>query len=492
MSDPNLKEKLRDSNRHLPWIKTVKERHGSVETSSLQQVEAINRSGVYMLRVENALSLNYQQVQSQEHGKEYMKTLSQEDLDELRSKLMLISKTSESKEIVDKFIHDLQMAERLKVAAKSLNEAGCNLYRKMIIKVFCDPDKKRKVEVDFGNGGLLFGETPLFEELPALATLLEKNLDDWSQHLKALRNKFSSLNFFRTDQLVELSETIAGCLNGKEISLSSKMLFTLMSRDVTGHEISEIFSTALAQEEESEAMEVVTFTADDIVEQLVNEHGHEEATAKASVMFYQNESEITVLSDWCLENALEEELIEEFSQKYDELRKPQEQASEEQAVEIRPTFSEYTKTIMETCEQDNFKLNEKMAHIWKSFLESVETEHTTDFINLTTLGIGLQILYEKKSNNETLNRSLPEYLTKGKPNLVVTARENIHEVALTIYNHDEEKRLPRMEEVLICNEDTSKEDVELICRFAYCEFCFRIALSSHSVRRPLSVVTIVT
>ena len=42
-SDPNLKEKLRDSNRHLPWIKTVKERHGSVETSSLQQVEAINR-----------------------------------------------------------------------------------------------------------------------------------------------------------------------------------------------------------------------------------------------------------------------------------------------------------------------------------------------------------------------------------------------------------------------------------------------------------------
>jgi hypothetical protein len=217
------------------------------------------------------------------------------------------------------------MAERLKVAAKSLNEAGCNLYRKMIIKVFCNPDKKRKVEVDFGNGGLLFGETPLFEELPALATLLEKNLDDWSQHLKALRNKFSSLNFFRTDQLVELSETIAGCLNGKEISLSSKMLFTLMSRDITGHEISEIFSTALAKEEEPEAMEVVTFTADDIVEQLVNEHGHEEATAKASVMFYQNESEITVLSDWCLENALEEELIEEFSQKYDELRKPQEQ-----------------------------------------------------------------------------------------------------------------------------------------------------------------------
>ena len=425
------------------------------------------RSGVYMLGVQNALSLSYQQVQSQEHDKEYSKALSQEDLDELRSKLMLISKTSESKEIVDKFIHDLQMAERLKVAARSLNEAGCNLYRKMIIKVFCDPDKKRKVEVDFGNGGLLFGENPLFEELPALATLLEKNLDDWSQHLKALRNKFSSLNFFRTDQLVELSETVAGCLNGNEIPLSSKMLFALMSRDITGHEISEIFSTPLTNEEESEAMEVVTFTADDLVEELVNEHGHEEATAKAALMILKDELDMTVLSDWCLANALEEELIGEFSQKYDELRKPQEQVSEEQAVEIRTTFSEYTKTIIETCEQENFKLYEKMTHIWTSFLQSVETEHTTDFINFSTLGIGLQILYERKLNNETLNRSLPEYLTKGKPNLVVTGSENIHEVALTIYNHDEEKRLPRMEEVLICNEETSTEDVELICRFVF-------------------------
>ena len=75
-----------------------------METSSLQQVEAINRSGVYKIGVENALALSYQQVQGPEQGKEYIKTLSQEDLDELRSKLMLISKTSESKEIVDKFI----------------------------------------------------------------------------------------------------------------------------------------------------------------------------------------------------------------------------------------------------------------------------------------------------------------------------------------------------------------------------------------------------
>ena len=465
-TDGNLREKLHDSNQHLPWIKTVKERHGSVETSSLQQVEAINESGVYNVGVKNNLSLRYQQVQSQ-GGVEYAKVLSQADLDELRSKLMLISKTSESKEIVDKFIHDLQMAERLEVAARSLNQAGCTLYRKMLIRVFCNAEKKRKVEVDFGNGGLLFGEKPLVEELPALASLLEGNLEGWSQHLKDLRNKFSALNFFRTDQLVELSETIASCLSGKEVLQSSRMLFALMSRDISLEEISEIFSTTLKDETDSEPMEAVTFTADDIIVQLVSDHGHEETTAKAAVMFHKDNPDLAVLSDWCLENALEEDLIEDLSAKYDALE--HQEAPVSQNVETRSTFSEYTKNIIETCEEENQGLNEKMAYIWTSFLASVETEHTTDFINFSALGTGLQILYEKKLKNEVeiLNRSLPEYLTAGKPNLVVAACENIHEVTLTVYNHDEKKRLPRMEEVLICKEDTSTEDVELICRSVY-------------------------
>ena len=72
--DPNLGEKLRDTNRHLPWIKNVKERHGSVETSSLQQVEAINQSGIYVISISKKLSLNYQQVEGNT-SKEYQKDI---------------------------------------------------------------------------------------------------------------------------------------------------------------------------------------------------------------------------------------------------------------------------------------------------------------------------------------------------------------------------------------------------------------------------------
>ena len=458
--DLNLFEKLHDTNRHLPWIKTVKERHGSVETSSLQQVEAINKSGVYRVGLLSNLSLSYQQVEGQEN-KEYRKKMSQVDLDELRSKLMLISKSSESKEAVDKFTYDLQMAERLKVAVQSLYDSGCNLYRKMIIQVFCNPVRKRKVEVDFGNGGLLFGDQDLSKELPTLAAFLEKSLDDWNTHLEKLRNRFSSLNFFRTDQLVELSESIASCLYGEEMPMKSNMILSLMSKNITTAEIRQTFNDVLNNQKEDD-IEVIEVSTEDIIQQLVQEYCLEDATAKASVMANKGEIDLLVLSNWCLENQLEEEIIEELCNEYDKYHNFQ----KEEVVESSQTFSQYTKHAVERAsEEENATLEEKLKGLWKNFLESVETEHTADFLSFTCLGNGLQIIHE--SNADPLNRSYPEYLTQGKPNLVIASREDIHQVALTIYNHDDEKTLPSMDEVLICNGDTTREDVELICRRAF-------------------------
>ena len=90
----------------------IKERHGSVETSSLQQVEAINKTGKYYVGHDHqgekrSLRLKFQQVQQvlESHGKEeYEKELTEEDLKELRSKLMLISKSSESTCEVEEFV----------------------------------------------------------------------------------------------------------------------------------------------------------------------------------------------------------------------------------------------------------------------------------------------------------------------------------------------------------------------------------------------------
>ena len=46
-NDKKLSQKLIDSNSYLEWIKAIKDRHGSVEESSMTNVTQINESGVY-------------------------------------------------------------------------------------------------------------------------------------------------------------------------------------------------------------------------------------------------------------------------------------------------------------------------------------------------------------------------------------------------------------------------------------------------------------
>jgi hypothetical protein len=45
--DKKLSQNLIDSNSYWEWIKAIKDRHGSVEESSMTNVTQINESGVY-------------------------------------------------------------------------------------------------------------------------------------------------------------------------------------------------------------------------------------------------------------------------------------------------------------------------------------------------------------------------------------------------------------------------------------------------------------
>lgn len=51
--------KQRDTARHLDWLKSVKESHGSVELSSLSFATAINERGVYSITAQNQKKVLY-------------------------------------------------------------------------------------------------------------------------------------------------------------------------------------------------------------------------------------------------------------------------------------------------------------------------------------------------------------------------------------------------------------------------------------------------
>ena len=125
--------------------------------------------------------------------------LSEDDLKELKSKLALITKSSEANMEVEAFVH--------------------KIFRNMIVIFYCDESRKVKTEINLGNTGLISGEIPINLELPSLIQFFNDSYTAWKDHLHTVQSKYSALNYFRTDQLVELSKAMALILDGKEISL---------------------------------------------------------------------------------------------------------------------------------------------------------------------------------------------------------------------------------------------------------------------------------
>ena len=110
----------RDTSRHLEWLKTVKESHGSVAMTSLTQAKAINSCGMYLvggvvsdeglitqsnscLRLENVVRLTVPF--TDEHENVQNKIYSLDELKDLQSKLMLIAgKAEKGKDDVETFV----------------------------------------------------------------------------------------------------------------------------------------------------------------------------------------------------------------------------------------------------------------------------------------------------------------------------------------------------------------------------------------------------
>jgi len=146
--DPLIPDKLLESNRNLEWIKACKDQQGSVEQTSLTLVNKINLTGVYTISmpknknasadlhsIETCIKMSYEKVSSQS-GASFVKTaLSLEDLQELRSKLMLITAGADGKKDVDRFAKILSLVELVTKHFRALVNAGCHLFANWELKV---------------------------------------------------------------------------------------------------------------------------------------------------------------------------------------------------------------------------------------------------------------------------------------------------------------------------------------------------------------------
>ena len=277
-------------------------------------------------------------------------------------------------------------------------------------------------------------------------------------------------SFFRTDQLVELSQAIASYFDGKPLS---QQAFSLLGKISTSIDEEDLVVFEKIEEKNSSPAgrksldDRKDLSVEDIINYLQEEYDVEKTVAEASVgTIYGENVELQDYFDWCLEHQLSEDVIQEGIMKYRTEHLGIVDEDQVDTIMKKPSLDQFTKHAIEQSNNDKSNsLKAKLGTIWDAFLCSMETEETSDFINLEKLGEGLETLYRKKLL--PINRKFPAYLTPGSPNLIYTTRENIHELALTLYYHDQKKRLPEIDEVLVVRSCTTAEDVELVCRRAF-------------------------
>ncbi|XP_029904896.1 E3 ubiquitin-protein ligase rnf213-alpha-like [Myripristis murdjan] len=421
-NDRNIPKKLRDTARHLEWLKTVKESHGSVELSSLSLATSINKSGVYIIKAQNQKKLTLETsltLQIQEgRDKSMMRTYELEDLRELQNKLMLMSGRGEQNQSeVDCFVEVFDNVQRLATAFVDLHAAGNPLFRCWEARIYCKTQSDPCISMEFK-----FCKThhqlevcgKLVEQFPLLSKKMELFLEDWLNFMDKQRSEHYYLNYFTAEQIFYLCSVLTPTNVDAEIEDKALMMLSVIKPNCTASDVWRTWTTFCNQfKTDSRANEAIQFQ---------------------SLFHCQKERDDVSL-------ALESQATtEDLSDNID------------QAVGLR-----------------------ELEELWDGYMTNVEIVFH-DFLDIRSLGGLLEKMTITENENEweepelsetrdnSVRRKLPKGLLPSQPNLVICPNDQILESSICLYMSSDYEPLPSYDEVLLCDPTTPYEQVELFLR----------------------------
>ncbi|KAG9334572.1 hypothetical protein JZ751_007508, partial [Albula glossodonta] len=424
-NDSNLPKKLRDTARHLEWLKTVKESHGSVELSSLSLASSINQRGVYIISVrhQNKLSLDMAlklEIPEEEPGEEAqeVRSYSLEDLRELQNKLMLMSgKGEQGQGEVDRFAEAFSSVQRLAVAFIDLHTAGNPLFRQWEARISCSPQSEACITMDFQLSSSL-GEIKMelegdvLEQLPPLCRNLEGYLEVWRDFMDQQRSKHYYLNYYTAEQVVYLCD----CLVPQKRNVGWRL------EDQVATMLSFIMPSRKGQEWDLRG------TLRDLLDEICAEtqKEHEEAYLE---MFVEGEGPGSMEAGPALPTEAPRGLLDQA----------------DGLVKLDLVCKAYMRDM-------------------RGFLPN-----TLDVPRLGRL-LGMLAKDEQvggelmEMEGEAVKRCLPAGFTSGRPNLIICPRGEVLTSCLCVYMASEAEPLPTYDEVLLCDPTTPYQQVELFLR----------------------------
>ncbi|XP_044037270.1 E3 ubiquitin-protein ligase rnf213-alpha [Siniperca chuatsi] len=423
-NDSNLPKKLRDSARHLEWLKTVKDSHGSVELSSLSLASAINNKGIYLISAQSVKKLSLDtalklQIPEEHDEGPQMRCYSLEDLRELQNKLMLMSgKGDQGQNEVDHFAEVFASVQRLAEAFIALYSAGNPLFRHWEAQINCSlSSKKPSIMMDFNLGSVVsvvIVEGSIEEQLPEFCRKMEKCLDYWRDFVDKQRSQHYYLNYYTAEQIVYLCSKLSQ-QNVTNVEDHVLMMLSFIKPNCTDSDLRQVwhalqYEILTKPEEQNEDIKFQTFV---VVPR-------------------------TELGD--------------------------------------PDFTSELDPLASLVEQANG--SQKFDLIWNAYMNDMKN-FLPHILDIKTLGRLLEILANKEDESEEdeskedisddnignlIMRQLPKGLATGNPNLIVCPHDEVLTSCISIYMSSEDETLPTYDEVLLCNSSTTYEQLELFLR----------------------------
>ncbi|XP_063327964.1 E3 ubiquitin-protein ligase rnf213-alpha [Pelmatolapia mariae] len=418
-NDSNLPKKLRDSARHLDWLKTVKDSHGSVELSSLSLASTINNKGIYLINAQNVKKLSLDtalklQIPEEHDDGQQMRCYSLEDLRELQNKLMLMSgKGDQGQCEVDYFAEVFASVQRLAEAFIALYTAGNPLFRHWEVQInCCSKSQAPSILMDFNLNSVIsvIVEGSIEDKLPELCKKMEKCLDFWMDFVDKQRSQHYYLNYYTAEQIVYLCNKLT-LQNVTNVEDQVLMMLSFIKPNCTYSDLREVwhelqYEILKKPEEQNEDIEFQTF-----------------------VVVQSSEGE-------------------------------------------DPDFTSQLGPLGSLVEQA--KGLPKFDHIWNAYMKDMRN-FLPNILDIKNLGRLLDILANKHNESQEedisdddtgnfINRHVPRGLAVGNPNLIVCPHDEVLSSCISIYMSSENETLPTYDEVLLCNSTTPYEQVELFLR----------------------------
>ncbi|XP_071394340.1 E3 ubiquitin-protein ligase rnf213-alpha-like, partial [Centroberyx affinis] len=424
-NDKKIPKKLRDTARHLEWLKTIKESHGSVELSSLSLATSINERGIYIIKAQNQKKLNLEtslMLQIQEgREKNMMRTYELEDLKELQNKLMLMSGRGEQNQSeVEHFAEVFDNVQRLGRAFVDLYAAGNPLFRCWEAKIYCKTQSDHCIVMEFNFCKTLHHLKVcgnLVEQLTALSKKMELFLNDWQNFMDKQRSEHYYLNYFTAEQIVYLCSVLTPTNVNAEIEDKALMMLSSIKPNCTASDVWRTWTRFHNQfEPGSRKNEDIQFQS-----------------------LFHHQDDRDDMSSACESQAT----VDDPADKVD------------QAVGLR-----------------------ELEELWNDYMKNVGIVFH-DFLDVRSLAVLLEMMthvtqdqnqdeWEEPVLSETqdnsIRRNLPKGLFSSQPNLIICPHDEILASSICLYMTSDYEQLPSYDEVLLCTPETPYEQVELFLR----------------------------